>query len=289
MRHGDWVNCFAFNPSGELLASGSDDHLAVIWDIERGEKIRVIHGDWLSSHVSFSPCSRFLAITYPYSWSIFCMPCDDIVEEQLNRDRIVSIVFSPDDVSLAVGTWKRALLFNLVSQCVILVLPHSDMVNVLAFSPDGRYLASSDSRTIMIWSLRTGNVTSTITFPGQVSSATFSPDGRYLEVGCANGFLYICEWRTGHVIRKGLIAKWLDECKWFRRFPVQKIRDSTTTRVSVFSRKKRNHKKNNEGLSSMFVELITKNHTAWDLSCRGFLAIGYKDGRIEIIREGKVF
>ena len=62
MGHADRVGCVAFNPFGFMVASGSHDHTALLWDVNSGQELAV-----LSRHtgavrgIAFSPDGQTLA------------------------------------------------------------------------------------------------------------------------------------------------------------------------------------------------------------------------------------
>jgi hypothetical protein len=51
--HTDYISTVVFSPDGQLVASGSDDHTVRLWDIKKGETIRIIEYGW-NCELSFS-------------------------------------------------------------------------------------------------------------------------------------------------------------------------------------------------------------------------------------------
>ena len=54
--HADWVQAIRFSPSGALLASGSDDHTSIVWDVATGARRETLRGSSSAVWgVGFSP------------------------------------------------------------------------------------------------------------------------------------------------------------------------------------------------------------------------------------------
>src|SRR5262249_8700428 len=62
MGHSDRVGCVTFNPYGFMLASGSHDHTAVLWETNTGQKLAVLSRHTGPVHsVAFSPDGQTVA------------------------------------------------------------------------------------------------------------------------------------------------------------------------------------------------------------------------------------
>ena len=139
--HTGRVTSIAFSPDGSVLASGSQDNTARLWDPMTGE-----HGLTLTGHTG----------------------------------SVNSVAFSPDGSVLASGSgdwlWKETdstvrLWDTVTGEHKITLTGHTGSVNSVAFSPDGRILVSGgDDETIRLWDAVTGEHKSTLTEPDSVTS-----------------------------------------------------------------------------------------------------------------------
>ena len=120
-----------------------------------------------------------------------------------HRDRVYSVVFSPDGATLASGIGSLAKsedgtvrlgdgtvrLWDVASGRETAVLEgHTHWVRSLSFSPDGTTLASSSENSVRLWDVASGR--ETVILEGHtdgVHSLSFSPDGTTLASGSEDG------------------------------------------------------------------------------------------------------
>ena len=116
-----------------------------------------------------------------------------------HRDRVYSVVFSPDGATLASGIGSLAKsedgtvrlgdgtvrLWDVASGREIAVLEgHTHWVRSLSFSPDGTTLASSSENSVRLWDVASGRETAVLEgHTDRVRSVSFSPDGTTLASG----------------------------------------------------------------------------------------------------------
>jgi WD40 repeat protein len=82
---------------------------------------------------------------------------------------------------------------------------HHHPVFVVRFSPDGKLLATcacdrngaGDPQEGLVWEVATGRVLGRFQGKGQVYSLAFSPDGARLAAGCADGRVWLLDWKRG--------------------------------------------------------------------------------------------
>ena len=146
----EWaVHSVAFSHDGQL-ASGLDNGLVVLWEVETGERTGTLR--------------------------------------RANRGRVTAVAFSPEGTHLASGSWDQNItLWDVAARREIgaWVVPRDDnsvWPLSVSFAPDGRRLASGfQDGTIRLWDVATGTEVAMLgRHTDRVSSVSFSPDGSRL-------------------------------------------------------------------------------------------------------------
>jgi WD40 repeat protein len=154
--HEDITLAVAFSPDGKRFASGSNDKLVFLWDLETRKVIKEFQG--LS-------------------------------------DNIYDVAFSPDGNLLAACSQDKSVrIWNIPEQKLVHLLKgHQDMVLEIEFSPDGKYLLSaSGDQAIKLWDMESGEqLYAYLENNGSIPDIEFLPDGKSFVSACMDGSLTI--------------------------------------------------------------------------------------------------
>lgn len=150
------VRTYIFSPDSNILASGGDDAVIILWDVKTGNRLVNLQGH-----------------TRPIS----------------------ALTFSPDGKTLASGTIDKGeiRLWDVNTGTLMSNLDAALNVAVLAFSPDGKTLAGASGHMIILWKLETTFQPHAVLrgHQGTIYALMFSPDGKTLASGGADGTILL--------------------------------------------------------------------------------------------------
>ncbi len=114
---------------------------------------------------------------------------------QAHTDIVTSLAFSPDERTLASGSFDGSVtLWNVASGVLLWSGWHTDNIFSVAFSPDGSLLASgSNDAAVRLWDPLSGRQLQTLSHPDPVFAVSWSPDGHLLASGGFDGHIRLWE------------------------------------------------------------------------------------------------
>ena len=193
--HTSEVWAMAFSPDGRLLATGSQDGTARLWDPATGQHQRTLTGHTSEVvAVAFSPDGRLLATASGDKttrvWDLAGGPAWRYIHD----GEVWAVAFSPDGRLLATGSQDGAarLWDPATGECLRTLTGHTGRVIDVAFSPDGRLLATAGGdkaerfwdpavgdKTARVWDPATGECLHTLTgHTSEVVAVAVRPGGR---------------------------------------------------------------------------------------------------------------
>lgn len=205
-QNSDAVWAVTFSPDGQTLATGSEDTLVKLWDIQSGTETKRLEGDsspiysvdFNSDGTEISSGSAFWQIL---EWNL---TTGQPYQPLQHLATIWSVDVSPDNQKIAsasadktVKIWDRKtgeILQNLTD--------HQDEVYVAIFSPDNQLLVTgSKDQTIKIWKVDTGELMNTLTGHLEaVRSLAISSDGKIIVSGSLDNTVKVWNLETGDLI-----------------------------------------------------------------------------------------
>jgi WD40 repeat protein len=199
----------ALSPDGRLIATGSWDHSAKIWDAATGHAIRKLdggHSGYINS-VEFSSDGRELLTasddTNALIWDVATGKQTGTMFHG-HTARLLSATFSPDGQRVLTASGdKTAKIWNRAGGDAIKTLEgHKWAVLCGQFSADGkRVITGSQDATARIWDATTGD--KLIVLEGHtapVTAVAFSPDGTRALTGSQDNSAKLWDAATGKEI-----------------------------------------------------------------------------------------
>ena len=205
IEHTDRVRSVAFNPNGNILASGSSDGTIHLWDARTSTHLRTMTGHtFMITSVVFSADGKMLASGSKDNticlWDTQSGELRKTLKE--HADWVFSMWFSADGKVLASASKDNTIcLWDTQSGELrkTLTLGHSQEIFEMAFSPDGKTLASAmHNDTVRLWDVQTGKLHQLlIGHMHWVLSVAFSPDGKTLASGSYGTTIRLWNTQTG--------------------------------------------------------------------------------------------
>jgi WD40 repeat protein len=209
------INSLAFSPQGNILASGGDDKIIKLWDLNTQKVLASLSGHAQAvKSLACSPDGQILATASDDHtiklWNLNTY--QEIFNLCGHSHAVKSVAFSPDGQTLASGSWDKTVKIWDVStgEEIFTLNGHQLQVSSIAFSPQGELLATASlDRTIRLWQLPTKKLknrpeyTLLASFSGHtwaVLSVAFSPNGKILATGSDDNTIKLWEVNTGQVI-----------------------------------------------------------------------------------------
>lgn len=146
-EHTDSAYSVAISPDGQIAATGAEDNLIILWDMNTGEMIQAL---------------------------------------EAHEDTVQALKFSSDGNYLAAGDGDEIItLWDVESRELLHTLSeHGRGINALAFSPDNSQLVSGSSdKSVILWDTTTGELLNTIERQNRVFSVDFHPTGNQIAIG----------------------------------------------------------------------------------------------------------
>ena len=190
-------NDATFSPDGTLVAAGSSDGSARIWDVRSGAEVTapLIHGGAVLS-VAFSPDGRLLATGSADGTARLWLVAGGLPvglgfvhpPGQTTGDDVHMVAFSHDGSQLlTVGSDRYARVFDVATHEKIRELDQGFLVTVARFSHDGSLIATAGGgETVRIWDARTGALIKVLRGTGHVADLAFSPDDAMVATAGGN-------------------------------------------------------------------------------------------------------
>src|SRR4028118_2202810 len=187
--HNGPVDSVYFSPTGNAIATASDDKTAQLWDLQGNCLVTFTgHNHWVRS-VCFSPTGNAIATaSYDKTAKLWDLQGNCLVTFTGHNHWVTSVCFSPTGDRIATASSdKTAKLWDLQGNCLVTFTGHNDSVWSVCFSPTGNALATASSdKTAKLWDLQ-GNCL--VTFTGHnnwVTSVSFSPTGNALATASSD-------------------------------------------------------------------------------------------------------
>src|SRR4028118_626730 len=178
--HNNSVRSVSFSPTGDRIATASDDGTAKLWDLQGNYLVTFTgHHDSVWS-VSFSPTRDAIATaSSDKTAKLWDLQGNCLVTFTGHYNSVWSVSFSPTgDMIATTSSDKTAKLWDLQGNCLVTFTGHNNLVTSVSFSPTGdRIATASFDTTTKLWDLQ-GNCL--VTFTGHndwVTSLCFSPTG----------------------------------------------------------------------------------------------------------------
>jgi WD40 repeat protein/transcriptional regulator with XRE-family HTH domain len=125
---------------------------------------------------------------------------------QAHTAAVQALAFSPDEQTLATGSWDGSIkLWNLENGALLWLGQHTGSIHRLVFTPDGRTLVSGgDDAAIRLWDVSTGKHLQTLSCQSSaVYALSCSSDGRLLASGGFDGRIHLWEMQGTQEVQPG--------------------------------------------------------------------------------------
>jgi len=162
--HDHLVNRIAVNDSGTLAASCGSDYDVMLWDLRRGELVRVLHG---------------------------------------HADDVEDFAFAGNGLGVSVSRDWRVLVWNLETGAIVRVLSGHERDVLCVACHDGRIYTSGDDMTLRVWDLASGRL-QRLWGPFRHETDSCAVDairGRAI-LGCDDGALRVFDIASGELLRE---------------------------------------------------------------------------------------
>jgi WD40 repeat protein len=193
--HMDLVECVAFLPDGETVASGDFDGAVKLWNAQTGAEVKTLRVNRTGVNaIAVSPDGGTLAIGVGghrgggevQLWDL--AKYEKRAALQGHTAGVRTLSFAPDGKTLISGAFDKTVRVWNVANAELreTIAAHDGPVNCVAVSRDGAFFASaSGDRTVKLWSLTMCRLVATLRQRAAVHCVSFSPDGETLAIGDA--------------------------------------------------------------------------------------------------------
>jgi len=143
------IRSFAFSPDGKLLASGSYDHTARIWNASSGRLLHVLQHQGYVYDESFSPDGRQLVTSSQdgaaYVWDVAGGQRELLLVGATGA--MNAAAFSPDESEIATASADRLarIYYSQDGRLLAPLAGHRDSVTAIGFDPSGRTVVTGSS------------------------------------------------------------------------------------------------------------------------------------------------
>ena len=211
-HHTEEINTIAVHPNGHTIATGSDNGMIVLWDLQTGRQIHQFYLVQPVRSVSISPdgktiigaCDQTISIwnlETKHRIEIFSKPTSGKSHNGMIHDICFSgdsqlVVSASSDRTLHV--WKNDHRSVIQEKLKRTLTGHTNTVFSVVVSRDGqRVVSGSADSTIRIWDLTSWAEAQVTGHQGWVNTIALSPDERVIASGGGDGMLRLWSAENG--------------------------------------------------------------------------------------------
>ncbi len=199
------VYAVAFSPGGALVATGSQDETARVFEARTGREVARLTHQGIVFSVTFSPDGTRVATgSFDKTARVFETRTGREVARLTHQGAVYSVAFSPGGALVATGSAdKTARVFEARTGRELARLVTEGEVNVVTFSHDGTLVATgANDKTARVFEARTWHEVSRLTLRSPVRAVSFSPDGALVAAGSDDKTARVFEAKTGRELAR---------------------------------------------------------------------------------------